>query len=128
MRIPIVYFLATLIIFQSCSQSEKDDRISGSPFNRDGLANHIRMLASDSFQGRKPFTVGETRTVDYLQNQFRALGLQPGNGDSYMQEVPMVSITVDPDSVMKVKSAKGSFNLRRFHDFVVITQNADSIV
>jgi Zn-dependent M28 family amino/carboxypeptidase len=128
MRIPIVYFLATLIIFQSCSQSENDDKISDSPFNRDSLANHIRMLASDSFQGRKPFTVGEIRTVDYLQNQFRALGLQPGNGDSYLQEVPMVSITVDPDSVMKVKSAKGSFNLRRFHDFVVITQNTDSIV
>src|SRR6516162_1714569 len=103
------YFLAIiLVIMQSCNQTTQEETSSGSLFSRDSLANHIRMLASDSFQGRKPFTVGETRTVDYLQNQFRKIGLEPGNGNSYLQEVPMVNITVDPDSVMKVKTAKGS--------------------
>ena len=72
---------------------------------------HIIVLASDSFQGRKPFTLGETRTVDYLQNQFRSLGLEPGNGNSYLQEVPMVEITPTADPQMKVEYAKGSFEL-----------------
>ena len=62
-------------------------------FNKDSLAAHIQVLASDSFQGRRPFTVGETRTVDYLQKEFTSLGLEPGNGNSYLQDVPLVEIS-----------------------------------
>ena len=36
------------------------------------------MLASDAFEGRAPGTRGEAKTVAYLVDQFRALGLQPG--------------------------------------------------
>lgn len=129
MRYPYVYFLlVAVVILQSCNQPAQDNKTSASPFNRDSLASHIIMLASDSFQGRKPFTLGETRTLDYLQNQFRSLGLEPGNGTSYLQEVPMVSITVDPDSVMKVKTAKKTFELKRFQDFVITTENTDSVI
>ena len=44
------------------------------------LKSHIETLASDDFQGRKPFTVGETKTVNYLVEQFKKFGLEPGNG------------------------------------------------
>src|SRR5664279_1328657 len=118
----IIYFL------QSCNPATQDKKVSVSPFNRDSLAQHIIMLASDSFQGRKPFTLGETRTLDYLQSQFRSLGLEPGNGNSYFQEVPMVNITVDPDSIMEVTTAKTTFSLKRFQDFVIITETTDSVV
>ena len=86
-------FLLASAALISCQQSVHDQAPSGSLFNRDSLVKHIIILASDSFQGRKPFTLGETRTVDYLQNQFRSLGLESGNGNSYLQEVPMVEIT-----------------------------------
>ena len=129
MRSPIVCFLFLIVVaLLSCNSIQQDNKAAGSPFNRDSLAQHIKMLASDSFQGRKPFSLGETRTLDYLQNQFRSLGLEPGNGNSYLQEVPMVNITVDPDSIMKVKTAKGSFNLKRFQDFVITTENTDSVI
>jgi Zn-dependent M28 family amino/carboxypeptidase len=54
------------------------------------LANHVRVLASDEFLGRGPATVGEEKTVAYIAEQFRAVGLQPGgpNG-SWYQEVPL---------------------------------------
>jgi len=54
------------------------------------LAEHVRTLASDAFLGRGPATPGETRTVEYIAEQFRAAGLQPGgpNGGWY-QEVPL---------------------------------------
>ena len=42
------------------------------------LSEHIRILASDAFEGRGPDTPGEVKTVDYLVGQFRALGLEPG--------------------------------------------------
>jgi hypothetical protein len=54
------------------------------------LLQHIKVLASDEFEGRAPGSVGEARTVDYLKQQFRQLGLRPGNPDgSWVQGVPM---------------------------------------
>lgn len=52
-----------------------------------------RTLSSDEFEGREPGTPGGERTVAYLIEQFQAAGLQPGNGDSWVQDVPLVEIT-----------------------------------
>ncbi|BCS32274.1 aminopeptidase [Luteitalea sp. TBR-22] len=58
------------------------------------LLEQIRALSSDEFQGRKPGTEGEVRTVAYLEQQFKALGLQPGNTDgTYVQDVRLVGLT-----------------------------------
>jgi Zn-dependent M28 family amino/carboxypeptidase len=52
--------------------------------------SHIKALASDAMEGRAPGTAGEALTVAYLEQQFKALGLKPGNPDgSYVQRVPM---------------------------------------
>jgi len=60
----------------------------------DELLAHIRVLSSDKFEGRAPGTPGEELTVAYLTEEFRKLGLQPGNPDgSYVQDVPLVGIT-----------------------------------
>ncbi|MBV7258725.1 M28 family metallopeptidase [Erythrobacter crassostreae] len=52
-----------------------------------------RTLSSDEFEGRMPGTPGEEKTVALLTERFEAAGLQPGNGDSWVQEVPLVEIT-----------------------------------
>ena len=58
------------------------------------LLGHIRVLAADSLEGRAPGSPGEAKTVRYLEAQFRALGLEPGNPDgSFIQRVPLVGIT-----------------------------------
>ena len=123
-----ILFVIVISALQSCNQAAEEDKITASPFNSDSLAQHIIILASDSFQGRRPFTVGETRTLDYLQNQFRSMGLEPGNGNSYLQDVPMVEITPYPDSLMKVESARGSFVLHHTKDYVITTENTDSVI
>ena len=49
------------------------------------------MLSSDDFEGRGPGTPGEEKTVAYLTEQFRAMGLKPGNPDgTFVQNVPLV--------------------------------------
>ncbi len=59
-----------------------------------GLLDHIRVLASDKFEGRAPGTPGETLTVDYIQTQFKNLGLKPGNPNgAWLQDVPLVGFT-----------------------------------
>src|SRR5271154_3797611 len=64
--------------------------------------DHLRVLASDDFGGRKPGTPGEDKTVGYLVEQFRKLGLKPGNGDSFLQQVPLVEIAADNDASLVV--------------------------
>lgn len=52
-----------------------------------------RTLSSDEFDGRMPGTPGEEKTVAYLIEQFQRVGLKPGNGDSWVQDVPLVEVT-----------------------------------
>jgi Zn-dependent M28 family amino/carboxypeptidase len=61
------------------------------------LLNHIKVLASDEFEGRSPGTHGETLTVAYIKEQFTRLGLASGNPDgTYVQQVPMMGVTSAP--------------------------------
>lgn len=61
------------------------------------LLEQITALASDEFEGRAPGTHGEAVTIDYLQQQFKKLGLEPGNPDgTYLQAVPLVGISSHP--------------------------------
>src|SRR5260221_9516915 len=61
------------------------------------LMSHIKVLASDEFEGRAPGSAGEEKTVNYLIDQFKKLGLHPGNPDgSFIQNVPLVGFTAQP--------------------------------
>jgi Zn-dependent M28 family amino/carboxypeptidase len=106
----------------ACNQKHTPDAQDGlAAFSAENLRKDIAMLASDSFMGRMPFTEGETRTIGYLEQQFRTIGMEPGNGNSYVQAVPMVNILAMADPEMTVKSAKGSFTLKAFNDYVIST-------
>lgn len=75
------------------------------------LLTHIKMLASDEFEGRAPGTDGETKTVEYLVKQFKQSGLKPGNPDgTYVQEVPMVGFLTRPSIELSVKGANIPIN------------------
>ncbi|HTM25052.1 MAG TPA: M28 family metallopeptidase [Vicinamibacterales bacterium] len=58
------------------------------------ILQHVKVISADPYQGRAPGGAGENLTVDYLQTQFRDMGLKPGNPDgTYVQKVPLVGIT-----------------------------------
>ncbi len=70
--------------------------LPGGGIDPEALSQHVRVLASDEFEGRAPATAGEQRTVDYLVEQFRKAGVQPGGSDGgWVQEVPLVRAQVD---------------------------------
>lgn len=73
------------------------------PISADRLMEHIRVLASDEFEGRAPGTAGEEKTVEYLVRTFRDLGLEPGNPDgTYIQEVPLVGTTTRAEGTVRI--------------------------
>jgi len=109
-----------LVLFISC-KNDKKDTTSLVEVNQITIGNHIERLASDEFLGRKPFTEGEVKTVNYLKNEFEKLGLLPGNGDNYFQDVPMVEITGTPSENMVISGKNANFNLELLKDFVATT-------
>lgn len=90
-------------------------------FSVDRYTDHVRTLASDEFEGRSPSSAGEERTLEYLSSQFEEIGLQPGNGSSFFQEVPLVSITANPNTQLRVR---GDVNRSYLfgEDFVAVTR------
>jgi Zn-dependent M28 family amino/carboxypeptidase len=85
----------------------------------DDFAEHVRVLASDEFEGRAPGTPGEDKTVEYLKAQFQRIGLKPGNGDSYFQTVPMMETTADEATTMTI-DVKGKPHALKFGTDMVI--------
>ena len=70
--------------------------LPGGGIDPQALSRHVRVLASDEFEGRAPASEGEERTVQYLIEQFRSYGLQPGGVDgSWVQPVPLVRAQLD---------------------------------
>jgi Zn-dependent M28 family amino/carboxypeptidase len=80
---------------------------------------HVRMLASDDFEGRKPGTAGEQKTVAYLVEQLRKLGLKPGNGESFLQPVPMTEFVAGADASLSIAGQKRSLTLVYGRDMLV---------
>ncbi len=118
-----------LMVLFSCNQTTNtvDNSDGLASFNADSLKQYLSVLASDSFMGRKPFTEGETKTLDYLQKQFASIGLEPGNGNSFLQEVPMVNIMAKAAPDMQITGASKNFTLKAFDDYVVWTDKPDSM-
>jgi Zn-dependent M28 family amino/carboxypeptidase len=75
-------------------------------------------LASDEFEGRSPGTRGEELTVNYLTEQFRAAGLQPGNNGSWTQDVPLIEMTSTNYSALRFSGGGVNMSLRHADDFV----------
>src|SRR5439155_499410 len=64
------------------------------PIDNDALLAHTKVLSSDEYEGRAPGSKGETLSVTYIADQFKKVGLKPGNTDgTYFQKVPLVGIT-----------------------------------
>ncbi len=72
----------------------------------EGLRSHIKTLASDEFGGRAPSTPGETKTLNHLKTAFTELGFKPGNGDSFLQQVPLVAIEAKPSMVLEINGSQ----------------------
>src|ERR1700757_1460691 len=91
-----------IALFCSCKHQSKPT----GPITPEDIKSHIAVLADDSLMGRKPFTEGEVRATRYISQQFKQIGLEPGNNGSYFQDVPMVEIKGAPSETMEITGGK----------------------
>lgn len=119
----ILYLFIAVVTFscQTSQQSESSKQI----IDTLTIAKHIEILASDDFQGRKPFTDGEEKTIAYLEKAFKSYGLQPGNGNSFFQEVPLVELDAAPAAELVIKGKGADLKLKLGEEFVAFSERVE---
>jgi len=117
-------FIAVLLLalFASCNNLEQDLSKSESAISTERMKEYIIELGSDNYQGRKPFSHGESLTIEYLQKCYKTIGLEPANGDSYLQEVPMVMIKGQVKSPLIIKRENEKLIMNYSDDFVAFSR------
>ena len=120
LKLQFIALLGASSLFMGCG--DKAETKDESPITGKEFTKHIAVLASDSLEGRKPFSEGEVKTINYLKTEFEKLGLQPGNGDSYFQKVPLVDIMSKPTGKLVFKGAKSNVELNYLDDFVAASR------
>lgn len=85
---------------------------SAQDFSTQRLSDSVRHISSDDFQGRYPGTIGEGRTLEWLQTQYQALGLEPGGRDGqWLQPVELKRYTpVEGAAKASWTDAQGQFH------------------
>lgn len=133
MKTSHLYLLMISFIFLSACQGKKEAsgpesvaaeavislRDAVAVTDADRMMANIVELSSDEYGGREPMSEGERLTLDFIENRFRDMGLEPLFGDSYLQPVELVSIEADPATVQMTFHMDGTDRL---------VKNADEMV
>jgi Zn-dependent M28 family amino/carboxypeptidase len=124
------------LLFAGCRQNQTRHAVSPAHFGATtptisaaALLQHIQVLSSPEFEGRAPGTPGEERTVNYLVDQFKSMGLQPGNptDGSFIQNVPLAGFTAEP-TISFVAPGAQAIDLRFPTDAVAWTRRSEPLV
>jgi Zn-dependent M28 family amino/carboxypeptidase len=87
------------------------------------LSEHIRILSADAFEGREPGAAGEVKTIAYVTEQFKKLGLQPaGDHGGWTQAVPLRRFEMTGDIKLGFTLAGNPRPLTLLEDIVVHTK------
>ncbi|MDN3646761.1 M28 family metallopeptidase [Pontixanthobacter aestiaquae] len=117
----------TLAACNTASAPELDiPEVEPGEISQETMVDITRTLSLDEFEGRMPGTIGEEKTVALLIERYKAAGLQPGNGDSWVQNVPLVEITGKDFSPLTIKGEGTEINLESRKDWVGVTYREDA--
>ena len=123
--------IAIAAILAACTAGQNLTKSNSPPPIRINEARYkadLKEIASDHYEGRGPGAVGEKRFVPWLEAQFKAIGLAPGNGVSYLQAVPMTEITNEILQPLSFKHKGVLTTLKPFEDFVLSSRDLSAQV
>jgi len=130
----VTLLFSTLVV---ATPSPKSDRANSSvrlpgtaiaaleKVNPERIRAHVKFLASDLLEGRGTGQRGGDLAAEYIATQFALYGLKPaGDNGTYMQRVPMVGVTAEPQSTFAFVPANGKpIELRPLDQYVAYDQS-----
>lgn len=111
-------FFSLLLLFSSCKTTTSDLDKAISSITIEDITKQSKTFSSDEFMGRKPGTDGETITINYIESEYKRIGLEPAVNGSYFQEVSLMEILNTPSPKLKIEGKNKRF------DFDLLTQYA----
>jgi Zn-dependent M28 family amino/carboxypeptidase len=113
MRRTVLFALtASLCIVASAQAAPAQNASTASqPFSTaitpQGFRAFDKAISSDTMGGRKPGTPGGERAAQWIVEQFKQIGLEPGNHGSWFQQVPTVSTALENSDTVKLEVSEG---------------------
>jgi Zn-dependent M28 family amino/carboxypeptidase len=99
-------------------------KAAAGPITATEIDGDLRFLSSDLLEGRAPATRADKITTEYLADQLRSAGVEPGVNGSYFQMVPIDVVKADPASIKVNATGKSTMTLRSPDDVVVFAGSA----
>ncbi len=126
------YFLAVAVGLAAGCANAPGGPVSMSELpdiHTDAILADIRKLSSDEFEGRAPGAKGEQLSVQYLIDQFKAAGLEPGNPDgAWIQKVPLVGLKPEVQGSFVVRKGAEERDFRIRDEVVVFSKHVEDEV
>ncbi len=118
--------LSLLVTLFGCSEpaQEQSTLENTTGVNLNNIKQHIKTLASDEFEGRGPLTRGEVKTVGYLSEQYKALGLTGAYNSKFLQPVKMAMVTADQNMQLNI----GDLSFKAGKDFTARTKQLQPLI
>ena len=85
-------FLIILVLALTQTQAQKAYKAAAGfaqTITAADLKAHLSIIAGAEMEGRETATPGQKKAAAYIENYFKSLGLQPGNGASFQQYYPV---------------------------------------
>lgn len=92
------------------------------------IEKHVRVLSDDNFRGRMPGSPEEPDIIGYIASQMKEIGLEPANGGSYFQEVPMLKVTGASSPFLVFETPGGRVELEKQTDYVSFTRKMEELI
>jgi Zn-dependent M28 family amino/carboxypeptidase len=83
------------------------------------MRDQITKFSSDEFEGRAPATPGDTKARDYLVEQLKGIGFEPGGpGGNWQQTFDVVGITADMPKVWNFKAGGKTLGFKWWDQYI----------
>ncbi len=88
-----MYKLLLLLLLFNCgivaAQQDAKALKYATAISENALKEKLSILASAEMEGRETASPGQKKAAAYIENQFKRMGLTPGNGNGYQQYYPV---------------------------------------
>src|SRR5471032_1198768 len=118
--------LATALLTAACSSAPTGPVPMKSlpDINATAALADITKLSSDEFEGRGPGTKGEQLAVQYISDQFKGAGLEPGNPDgTWTQKVPLVGLNPSNFTPLVVKKGGTTTSFKQRDEVIAFSKH-----
>ena len=101
------------------SASALEDALNS--INSENIRAHLKILSADIMEGRAPGSKGGEMAAAYIEEQFKSVGLEPGNNGSYFQQFPMVGVELVGEKKVVFSKDGNSLSFQYFDEIMIET-------